>query len=1083
MNSDKGSDGTRGNNGRGSGTVGWLKPILDFSSTLPPFQRFVIAFAVLVVLVILARADVPPVLGGMLWFLMIAGVAGYALLELRLHGRAAPPDDRSLPDGQNSPPRIDRPVPLTSPGDLRGTYLVQMPLEWGDLRLVGLDTRAGDPRRQALTLERVYIGLNTTSSRPEKTRKAREEFAPAGEREAPLSVLEAFWQAPERRMVLLGRPGGGKSSFARYLALELAVACRADTPLDYEQRLPGWEGREPLLPVFLSLGRLARSLREGDGDIGVASIERYLCSELDGHEDLRGFGPTLLNELKERGGVVLLDGLDEVPGERRAAMKRALERFAEQYPRCRILVTCRTHSYRASGDWQLAWQSLHELAPFNDEDIGNFVETWYGALEEVDRSRGKDFYRNKAQSLKLALQPGAPRRLRELAGTPLLLTIVTLVHTDRELPDSRVDVLNASVDILLVKWQTSKAEGVRSILDMLSEHGVFETRLHQALREMAFEAIKAGEGRDGEGRAAVTEGTVKKAMSTYLGEPGIQLFLEYCGDANGLLLYEGEMRLPDRPADAPLERFYTFPHLFFQEYLASRHLAELDDYAERAARLAGDPAWREVVLFLGEHFCFAKEGGNPRKAERLLDAMVPRETPASDQGWRRVELAGDVARTMTRVAEIPSGLESRLRSRLKELVTSDRALKGSAVTRASAGRALSDTGDARPGVGLDPATGLPAMAWAPVPGNPALKLGDGLGSGPDPEFADDDEKWPGDETLAVQAFYLAACPVTVAQYRPFVDQGAYTEREPWWTEAGWKQVHDAESRTAPWGWDDPKLTLDNHPVVGVTWYEAVAYCRWLTVRLQESGALPAGWTVRLPTEAEWEWVARGPGGLRWPWGNDWPEDSAPCNSEEAGIGRTSAVGLFPNGSNWFVNEAANLPPMPLTAECIYDQAGNVWEWCATKWQEKYPLPRTDEWSGAYRAGDDLRVLRGGSFYDDRSGCRGAYRYWGGPGTGATAGVFVVVSRRLLSNWGFCFLNSVCWKRPHTDGVPAPLPPLSPARNGTSHTVPLTSPTSVFTTPGTRPYRDSSTGWGFGGETGQCVWLRDLPYPSMEGRPL
>jgi formylglycine-generating enzyme required for sulfatase activity len=86
---------------------------------------------------------------------------------------------------------------------------------------------------------------------------------------------------------------------------------------------------------------------------------------------------------------------------------------------------------------------------------------------------------------------------------------------------------------------------------------------------------------------------------------------------------------------------------------------------------------------------------------------------------------------------------------------------------------------------------------------------------------------------------------------------------------------------ALWRWEDPEWHVDDYPVIGVSWYEAVAYCRWLTRRIAESGQ--PGWVVRLPTEAEWEWAVRGPEARRWPWGNKW--EAGHCNTEESGIKR------------------------------------------------------------------------------------------------------------------------------------------------------------------------------------------------------
>jgi formylglycine-generating enzyme required for sulfatase activity len=90
------------------------------------------------------------------------------------------------------------------------------------------------------------------------------------------------------------------------------------------------------------------------------------------------------------------------------------------------------------------------------------------------------------------------------------------------------------------------------------------------------------------------------------------------------------------------------------------------------------------------------------------------------------------------------------------------------------------------------------------------------------------------------------------------------------------------------------------------------------------------------------------------------------------VGRTSAVGAFPgSAARWLAERGAP----------VHDLAGNVFEWCATRWQEKYPLPRVDEWGDRYLDGTSRRVLRGGSWIDYRGGARSAYRDWGDPNYG------------------------------------------------------------------------------------------------------
>ena len=175
-------------------------------------------------------------------------------------------------------------------------------------------------------------------------------------------------------------------------------------------------------------------------------------------------------------------------------------------------------------------------------------------------------------------------------------------------------------------------------------------------------------------------------------------------------------------------------------------------------------------------------------------------------------------------------------------------------------------------------------------------------------------------------FRISKYPITNSQYSQFVE---------------------ASNHKAPGHWQGqkPPLELRNHPVVNVSWRDAVAYCQWLS---QEKGR-----EYRLPTEAEWEKAARGENGLIYPWGNDF--DPNKCNMIETGIGGTSPTGIFPNGVSPF--------------GCL-DMSGNVWEWCLSKYQ---PYPYKEDERNVIDQIDDTRVSRGGASFNSRREVRCAYR--------------------------------------------------------------------------------------------------------------
>ena len=165
------------------------------------------------------------------------------------------------------------------------------------------------------------------------------------------------------------------------------------------------------------------------------------------------------------------------------------------------------------------------------------------------------------------------------------------------------------------------------------------------------------------------------------------------------------------------------------------------------------------------------------------------------------------------------------------------------------------------------------------------------------------------------AYRIGRYPVTNAEYRRFIEAGGYAERR-WWTEQGWT-YRERQSWITPRYWKHASYNEPTQPVVGVSWYEAVAYCAWLTAVGQQAGWLPTTGELRLPTALEWERAARGTDQRRYPWGDEVP-DAERANYKDTGIGRPTAVGCFPAG----------------VAGCgALDMVGNVMEWLATPTSE------------------------------------------------------------------------------------------------------------------------------------------------------
>jgi formylglycine-generating enzyme required for sulfatase activity len=186
--------------------------------------------------------------------------------------------------------------------------------------------------------------------------------------------------------------------------------------------------------------------------------------------------------------------------------------------------------------------------------------------------------------------------------------------------------------------------------------------------------------------------------------------------------------------------------------------------------------------------------------------------------------------------------------------------------------------------------------------------------------------------IQAPAFYIDRLPVTNAQFRPFVEAAVYQQADhPCWQGFAehYRWMRKTEMRRAPRYWWDKAWNAADHPVVGVTWFEAVAFARW------------AG--KRLPSEAEWEKAARGTDGRRFPWGNEFAVHC--CNVQASGVGATSAVGQFsPAGDSPYG---------------VAEMSGNIWEWTSSLYLP-YPY-RTDDGREDIDEAAGRRVLRGGSW--------------------------------------------------------------------------------------------------------------------------
>jgi formylglycine-generating enzyme required for sulfatase activity len=262
--------------------------------------------------------------------------------------------------------------------------------------------------------------------------------------------------------------------------------------------------------------------------------------------------------------------------------------------------------------------------------------------------------------------------------------------------------------------------------------------------------------------------------------------------------------------------------------------------------------------------------------------------------------------------------------------------------RARLGDRLAALGDTRTGVAVGE-DGTPCIDWVAIPGGEieiSQETGDSRPRGLRkwlPGFLRGEIRRAEQHCVEVVAFHMSRYPVTNAQFKAFA-QATDGYRSPDW----WRDM-PADANDGP---KDPRWSAPNRSRETVSWYEAVAFCRWLSDRL--------GFEVRLPTELEWQNAATdGDPRNVYPWGPEWDADR--CNTSESGLERTVAVGMYPAGAS---------------AQGIHDLAGNVFEWCLNK----YDTPSDEAVDGS----GDGRVLRGGSWSYFQGLARAAFRLYRSP---------------------------------------------------------------------------------------------------------
>ena len=770
--------------------------------------------------------------------------------------------------------------------EARHTQLLRTYLETLIVELAHLP--AYFPRHTAFTFATIY----------QDVRLRRVEQVEVSEN--PRSILTndgELWSELRRQQgsaVILGQPGMGKTWLFKAEAMQLAQ----------EALLSGGDGGLPALPLLIRLPELATLVREQRGLQSVLHVIAELAArqtptlpEAETVAALYAF----MEKYPER-VAYLLDALDEVPG--RDGLRNAARRVVVQLgtaTRSRLLLSSRTLGYTAAPLGRYLGSNIAELeiAPFTEREIERVMRAWFHGRTELQ------------QRLHTAMRR-APALVRQ-ATNPLLLSLICMLNETRgeELAGSRSGLYEPVLRLLLEgRWRSFELqlpEGrVRSKLRVLEAIAwCYATFRHSWWEQLPGDVLD-------EAIEALPD--AQRLWTTWRAEWG----LPYEGPLWELSEWDGILIKGFLPIDGAASAVpYAFLHRTFQEFLVARYLLRryadaglgAPEVQEFLAGKACDPEWFVVLLHLVEQLTLYPLPNSQPLLDRLSDILLAAvQNQTGQMAVAAAELllnlplhdtASDIASVTDKNAN--SEVVRLLRERLLQIM---RDAAARPIMRVHAGRLMAELGEPRLEI-MD----VDAIQFVEVPAGDFLM-------GSDPGFDADSlaEELP-QHLFSVEHFCISRFPISNAQYRTFYDDKEDGYDNPaYWPEAialghwqngmVWRMRHkgraDGTVALEPtWmralnqtGWP---TDLPNGPVMGISWYEARAFVRWLERRWRRSGVIAPTTRLDLPSEAEWEKTARGVDGRIYPWGNTF--DGNRLNWYGHMLMAPAPIGTFPDSAS------------------------------------------------------------------------------------------------------------------------------------------------------------------------------------------
>lgn len=723
------------------------------------------------------------------------------------------------------------------------------------------------------------------------------------------------------RIVILGSQGSGKTTILMNIANLISRGILGDLS-NANERL-GIIVELPI-PILIPINAFGEYLTNLPKNVDPSEktllyfIERYMMLRQANLFLESDFFSKLIMSGKHI--AFLMDGLDEIADDNlRIQISRAIQDLANVPYHFSFIVTSRTAAYQ--GECVLPsdfW--VFNIKPLTSKNVFSMIEKICNVIYKND-SMKKQNIQNLVNSIEQLEENRKKLNLSygRLIDTALMVRIIiTLYLKSGQVANRRTDLYRAYIDTVLQHLYYPDF----SIAQRVSRYAGSIDIQRRLLTHLAFEMHKNE-------TTVLSENEVNRIITSQLeGSYTYDLVINIRSQFIASIKLRGGIFESHRNKS-------KFTHLAFQEFLTGQYLVEnlhkpldIAKFFKERSRIT-KTWWKEPALHtIG--LLYSKDEMNGKMLIELFTDIGEEERKIKNVYLSALRIAGESCIEYKFDKEFVIGIAHKIESILFNRLPIDSISIHQLV---QLGRILGVIGDTR----MEVSCSIPHT----------IKIQKGsffMGHPLDFKVIDMPSLQSGVYVVELDEYWIGKYPVTVYQFGQFIQAGGYEkDGQRFWTRAGWewKKENDVNN---PAYWKDPTYHVNNYPIIGVSWFEAIAYSNWLSETTERN--------FRLPTEAEWEKAAGGRG--IWPWGSDFSFEKT--NTSESHIGQPTCVGLFKEGgSKWG----------------IMDCAGNVWEWCNSQYRTYDPYDPSDNREETERISP--RIIRGGSWLNNKDRARVANR--------------------------------------------------------------------------------------------------------------